>query len=45
VVPDNFVLSDQNIAEVQKRMPNRNGMTTEHAMWPGNELAARQGPT
>ncbi|MFM2428055.1 MAG: hypothetical protein RL707_1882 [Pseudomonadota bacterium] len=26
VVPDNFVLSDKNIAEVQQRMPNRNGM-------------------
>jgi cytochrome c len=38
VVPDNFVLSDKNIAEVQKRMPNRNGMTTKHAMWPGNEF-------
>ncbi len=37
VVPDNFVLSDKNIADVQKRMPNRNGMTTRHAMWPGNE--------
>ena len=33
VVPDNFVLSDKNIAEVQKRMPNRNGMTTDHGMW------------
>ncbi len=39
VLPDDFVLSDQNIAEVQKRMPNRNGMTTAHAMWPGNEFA------
>ena len=38
VVPDNFVLSDKNIAEVQKRLPNRNGMTTKHAMWPGKEL-------
>ncbi len=38
VVPDDFVLSDKNIAEVQKRMPNRNGMTTKHAMWPGKEL-------
>ncbi len=35
VVPDDFVLSDKNIAEVQKRLPNRNGMTTKHAMWPG----------
>jgi S-disulfanyl-L-cysteine oxidoreductase SoxD len=39
VVPDGFVLSDKNIAEVQQRLPNRNGMTTEHALWPG--VAAR----
>ena len=38
VVPDDFVLSDKNIADVQKRMPNRNGMTTKHAMWPGKEF-------
>ncbi len=38
IVPDNFVLSDKNIADVQKRMPNRNGMTTDHAMWPGKEF-------
>lgn len=35
IVPADFVLSDQNIAEIQKKMPNRNGMTTEHGMWPG----------
>jgi cytochrome c551/c552 len=38
IVPDNYVLSDKNMAEVQARMPNRNGMTTAHAMWPGNEF-------
>jgi cytochrome c551/c552 len=38
VVPDNFVLSDKNIAEVQQRMPNRNGMTTQHNLWPGKEF-------
>ncbi len=38
VVPDNFTLSDKNIREVQERMPNRNGMTTKHNMWPGNEF-------
>jgi len=38
IVPDDFTLSDKNIAEVQKRMPNRNGMTTAHAMWPGKEF-------
>jgi cytochrome c len=35
IVPADFTLSDKNIAEVQKRMPNRNGITTDHAMWPG----------
>jgi S-disulfanyl-L-cysteine oxidoreductase SoxD len=32
------VLSDKNMAEVQKRMPNRNGMTTQHNLWPGKEF-------
>jgi cytochrome c551/c552 len=44
IVPDNYVLSDKNIAEVQARMPNRNGMTTAHAMWPGNELGGIKKP-
>jgi S-disulfanyl-L-cysteine oxidoreductase SoxD len=35
IVPADFELSDENIAEVQERMPNRNGMTTDHGMWPG----------
>ena len=38
IVSDDFTLSDKNIAEVQKRMPNRNGMTTAHALWPGKEF-------
>lgn len=33
ILPSNFVLSDKNIAEVQKTMPNRNGMTQDHGMW------------
>lgn len=33
IIPDDFVLTDQNIAEVQKLMPNRNGMTLKHGMW------------
>ncbi|MDI9332066.1 MAG: c-type cytochrome [Alphaproteobacteria bacterium] len=44
VLPDDFVLSDQNIADVQKRMPNRNGMQTRHAMWPGKELGGMPRP-
>lgn len=38
VVADDFTLSNANIADVQKRLPNRNGMTTAHAMWPGQAL-------
>lgn len=34
IVPDNYVLSDKNIAEV--KMPNRNGMTTKHGFWSVN---------
>jgi cytochrome c len=33
VVPEDFVLSDANIAEVQKRLPNRNDMTRAHGLW------------
>ena len=35
VLPDSFVLSNSNIAEVQGRLPNRNGMNTDHGLWPG----------
>ena len=44
VVPDNFTLSDKNIAEVQQKMPNRLGMSTAHAMWPGKELKGQAKP-
>ncbi|MBU3609413.1 c-type cytochrome [Polynucleobacter wuianus] len=33
IVPDDFILSNTNIAEVQKKMPNRNGMTRNHGFW------------
>jgi cytochrome c551/c552 len=35
VVPDDFVLSDATIAQAQARLPNRNGMKSSHALWPG----------
>lgn len=35
IVPDNLTLSDRNIAEVQRLLPNRNGVTTDHGLWPG----------
>ncbi len=38
IVPDNFTLSDKTIQDVQNRMPNRNGMTTSHNLWPGKEF-------
>jgi S-disulfanyl-L-cysteine oxidoreductase SoxD len=33
ILPADFVLSDRNIAQVQERLPNRNGMTREHGLW------------
>jgi len=42
VVPDDFTLSDRNIAEVQRRLPNRNGVTTAHALWPGAAFGRRK---
>jgi S-disulfanyl-L-cysteine oxidoreductase SoxD len=44
IVPADFTLSDQNIREVQKRLPNRDGKTTAHAMWPGKELGGTAKP-
>jgi S-disulfanyl-L-cysteine oxidoreductase SoxD len=44
VVPDDFVLSDATIAQAQARLPNRNGMTTAHAFWPGAETATKTRP-
>ena len=38
IVPDDFVLSDTTMAQAQARLPNRNGMTTDHGMWPGKGL-------
>lgn len=38
VVPDDFVLSHENMAQVQARLPNRNGMHTDHGLWPGKSL-------
>jgi cytochrome c551/c552 len=44
VIPEDYTLSDKNIADVQARMPNRYGMTTQHAMWPGNEFNGTRQP-
>jgi S-disulfanyl-L-cysteine oxidoreductase SoxD len=42
VLPDDFNLSDKNIAEVQQRLPNRHGTTTDHALWPGAAQVKRK---
>ncbi len=44
VVPENFTLSDKNMAETQAKLPNRNGMLTQHAMWPGKEFGGTDKP-
>jgi cytochrome c551/c552 len=38
ILPDNFVLSDATMAEAQKLLPNRNGVTTDHGLWPGKGM-------
>ncbi len=44
IVPDDFVLSDKTMTAAQARMPNRNGMSTQHALWPGKELGGLPKP-
>jgi cytochrome c len=44
VLPDDFTLSDQTMAQAQARLPNRNGMTLQHALWPGKGLAKARQP-
>jgi len=43
VVADDFTLDERNIAAVQARLPNRHGLATNHAMWPGRGLAGAAG--
>lgn len=38
VLPESFVLSDRTMAEAQARMPNRNGMSANHGLWPGRGM-------
>lgn len=44
IVPDDFVLDEKTIRDVQAKMPNRNGMTTAHGLWPGPEFPGATGP-
>lgn len=42
IVPDDYVLDDKTIRDVQAKLPNRNGMTTKHAMWFGSGFGTHQ---
>jgi S-disulfanyl-L-cysteine oxidoreductase SoxD len=44
VMPADFTLSDKNMAETQKRLPNRAGKTTAHSLWPGKEFGGTPKP-
>lgn len=44
VLPESFVLSDATIAQAQALLPNRNGTTTAHALWPGREMGGAAKP-
>ncbi len=44
VLPDDYTLSNATIADAQQRMPNRNGFTTGHALWPGRTPVGRRAP-
>lgn len=44
VVEDSFLLNDKTIVQAQARLPNREGMTTKHALWPTPELGGVSKP-
>lgn len=44
IVTADYELNERTMADVQKRMPNRNGVTTRHAMWPGKEFGGTVKP-
>ncbi|WP_048442050.1 c-type cytochrome [Caenimonas sp. SL110] len=44
VLPADFTLSNTNMGEVQQRIPNRNGFTTQHGLWPGREFGGTGKP-
>ncbi|MFC5499959.1 c-type cytochrome [Caenimonas terrae] len=44
ILPADFTLSDKNIREVQQRLPNRNGITLDHALWPDTGLTGKSTP-
>ena len=39
IVPDDYTLSDANMVATQQLLPNRNGTSTKHGLWPGSTTA------
>ena len=44
ILPADFVLSHGNIRDVRAWLPNRDGMTTQHSLWPGREFGGTVKP-
>jgi hypothetical protein len=44
IVREDFTLDEKTIRDVQARLPNRHGMTTDHALWPGDEFGGTKKP-
>lgn len=44
IVSEDFTLDEKTMRDVQARLPNRNGMTTKHALWPGPEFGGSSKP-
>jgi cytochrome c551/c552 len=44
IVPQDFTLSHANMAQVQQRIPNRNGFSAQHGLWPGREFGGSGKP-
>ncbi len=40
VLPEGFTLSERNMAQVQAMLPNRNGLSTDHGLWPGKTMGS-----
>ena len=43
IVPSNYVLTRQNVQQVQDILPNRNDMTWNQGMWPGGKQVLKSG--
>ncbi|MBL8289121.1 MAG: cytochrome c [Rubrivivax sp.] len=43
VLPETFVLGEHNVRQVQQRLPNRDGLTTQHGLWPGTGIGPLRG--